>query len=108
LKDKDVAKAFFGLTFESLNKYIEDDLVRREISVQSAIQIDDFIRDAVIDQGTPVIDWQNKSNITGKLLIEIGDYLIDEIREKYQVNMTFNEIDEIALKCIDVAKVRYK
>ena len=61
-----------------------------------------------MDNGKPVIDWPHKTNITGKLQIEIGDYLIDEVRDKYTINLSFGEMDEIANKCIEVAKIRYK
>lgn len=108
LKERDVAKAFFGLTMESLSDRIQDKEVQRQISTEAAIHIDDMIKEAVLDNGKPVIDWQNKSNLTGKLLIDIGDYLIDEVRDKYNVDLSFGDLDAIAAKCIDVAKIRYK
>lgn len=108
LRSEDVAKAFFGLTVEALKEKLQDDIVKREISVQTALKMDELIKAAVLDQGKPIVDWQNKSSVTGKLLIDIGDYLIDEVRDKYGVNLTFGEMDEIAKACIDVAKLRYK
>ena len=108
LKDKDVAKAYYGLTVESLSDKIQDKIILRQISIQTALQINDYIEYAVLDNGISIIDWQYKTNITGKLQIEIGDYLIDEVRDKYHINLTFDEMDEIANKCIDVAKIRYK
>ncbi len=108
LKDKDVAKAFYGLCAESLNEKIQDEVIRKEISTQAALNIDEMIQRAVLDNGKSVIDWQYKSNITGKLQIEIGDYFIDEIRDKYNINLSFDEMDEIANQCIEVAKLRYK
>jgi type I restriction enzyme R subunit len=108
LRDTDVAKAYYGLTIESLSDKIQDNVVKTEIAIQTALQIDKLIKQAVFDSNTPIIDWQYKTNITGKLLIEIGDYLIDEVRDKYNIDLTFIEMDEIANKCIDVAKLRYK
>lgn len=108
LKERDVAKAFYGLTIESLNDKVQDSIVKKEIAVQTAIQIDDYIRAAVLENSKPVIDWKHKTNITGKLLIEIGDYLIDEVRDKYNIPLSFEEMDEIATNCIEVAKLRYK
>jgi type I restriction enzyme R subunit len=108
LKDRDVAKAFYGLTVEALTEKIQDNVVRKEIATQTALQIDDLIQDAVLDNGKPIIDWQYKTNITGKLLIEIGDYLIDEVRDKYNVDLAFKDMDKIAEDCIEVAKIRYK
>ncbi|MDQ3021026.1 MAG: HsdR family type I site-specific deoxyribonuclease [Bacteroidota bacterium] len=108
LKNKDVAKAFYGLTIESLSEKIQDNDLRKEISTQAALNIDELIQKAVLDNGKPIIDWQFKTNITGKLLINIGDYLIDEIRDKYKISLSFDEMDTIAEKCIEVAKIRYK
>jgi len=108
LRDKDIAKAFYGLTLESLNDKVQDDVVKTQISVQTALQIDELIKQAVLDRNTPIIDWQFKSNITGKLQIEIGDYLIDEVRDKYNISLSFGEMDEIANRCIEVAKLRFK
>ena len=108
LKDRDVAKAFYGLTVEALSEKIQDNVVRQEVATQTALQIDDLIQDAVLDNGKPIIDWQYKTNITGKLLIEIGDYLIDEVRDKYNVDLVFKDMDKIAEDCIEVAKIRYK
>jgi type I restriction enzyme R subunit len=108
LKDRDVAKAFYGITVEALSDKIEDNAIRKDISAQSALKIDLLIQKHVLDNGNPIIDWQYKSNITGKLLIEIGDYLIDEVRDKYGLSLSFTEMDKIAEHCIDIAKIRYK
>lgn len=108
LREKDIAKAFYGLTLESLKEKINDNVVKTEIAIQIALYIDEIIMLAVLDNGNPIIDWQYKTNITGKLVIEIGDYLIDEVRDKYNIDLSFNEMDEIANNCIEVAKLRYK
>ena len=108
LKDRDIAKAFYGLTVESLSEKFQDKQILIEVSTQTALQIDDLIQDSVLDNGIPIVDWQYKSNITGKLLIEIGDYLIDEVRDKYNLDLPFKDMDKIAEDCIEVAKIRYK
>jgi type I restriction enzyme R subunit len=108
LHQKDVAKAFYGLTLEELEKKVGDEIVSQQIALQVALKIDELILAAVLENDHPVVDWQHKSNIIGKLLIEIGDYLIDEVRDKYNIELTFQEMDELATKCIDVAKLRYK
>jgi type I restriction enzyme R subunit len=108
LSEKDVAKAFYGLCVESLKDNIQDPIVRKEIATHAALHIDMLIQSAVLDNNKPIIDWQFKTNITGKLQIEIGDYLIDEVRDKYHLNLSFGDMDEISNKCIDVAKIRYR
>ncbi|MFA5814451.1 MAG: HsdR family type I site-specific deoxyribonuclease [Bacteroidales bacterium] len=106
--EREIARAFYGLCLEALTAKVEDDLVRIALSTNAALNIDDLIQNAVLDFGKPIIDWQYKTNITGKLQIEIGDYLIDEVRDKYEIELSFGEMDEIANRCIEVAKIRYK
>ncbi|MFD3408818.1 HsdR family type I site-specific deoxyribonuclease [Aquirufa sp. HETE-83D] len=108
LKDRDVAKAFYGLTVEALSEKIQENIVRKEVATQTALQIDDLVQYSVLDNGKAIIDWQYKTNITGKLLIEIGDYLIDEVRDKYNLDLPFKDMDKIAEDFIEVAKIRYK
>ena len=108
LSDRDVAKAFYGLTLEAMSDKFQDYSIRKEIAIQTALHMDDLIKESVLDNGKPIIDWQYKTNITGKLLIEIGDYLIDEVRDQYLVDLSFKEMDKIADDCIEVAKIRYK
>jgi len=108
LKNRDIAKAFYGLTVEVLSEKIQDKLICRNISTQAAMHIDDFIQHSVLDNGKPIVDWQIKTNITGRLFIKIGDYLIDEVRDKYSIDLSFDEMDKIAEGCIEVAKLRYK
>jgi type I restriction enzyme R subunit len=108
LQARDAAKAFFGLSLELLNSKFQDTEVRKQFSVQLALAIDDVIQRSVLDDGKPIIDWQDKSNIIGKIQIEVGDYLIDNVRDKYHIELSFDEIDSLAEKCIDVAKLLYK
>ncbi len=108
LQARDAAKAFFGLSLELLNSKFQDTEVRKQVSVQLALAIDDVIQRSVLDDGKPIIDWQDKSNITGKIQIEAGDYLIDNVRDKYHIELSFDEIDSLTERCIDVAKLLYK
>jgi len=108
LQNKDVAQAYFRQLKDDLSVKIEDDVLKNDACLSTAISIDNIITKYILDGGEPIIDWQNKSNITGKLLIEIGDYLIDELRDKYNLVLTFQEMDVIAEKCLEIAKIRYK
>lgn len=108
LSDREVAKAFYGLSVGFLQSKLQDDAVRKSVAVQSALAIDDIVRKLVLDNGVPIVDWQDKANITGKMLIDIGDYFIDEIKDRYNLQLSFEEIDELADRCLEVAKVRYR
>ncbi|MCC5916510.1 MAG: type I restriction endonuclease subunit R [Cryomorphaceae bacterium] len=108
LRNKDVAKAFYGLTYASILEKTSDKDQSESLSISAALAIDDIIKNAVMDEGRTIIDWQHKTNITGKLLIEIGDYLIDEVRDAHGVSVSFGEMDELAGKCIEVATYKYR
>ena len=108
LRSHDVARAFYGLTVELLSNKLSDRGIAKTISTACSLKIDEIIRNLVLDGNKPIVDWNIKTSITGKILIEIGDYLIDEVRDKYNLELSFDEMDELAEKCIEVAKVRYK
>jgi type I restriction enzyme R subunit len=108
LEHRNIARAFFGLTMEALATKLTDGVVRKSIATETALSVDTIIQSLVLDNGTPIIDWQDKSNITSQMIIQIGDYIIDEVREKYKIELSYDEIDTIAEQYIDVAKRRYK
>ncbi|MCK9205025.1 MAG: HsdR family type I site-specific deoxyribonuclease [Bacteroidales bacterium] len=102
LADREVAKAFFGLAKEGLTSKIQDDEVLKSISAEIAIAADEIIKKHI------VVDWQIKIDVPKRMFHLIGDYIIDEVRDKYHLQMTFEEIDSIAERIIDVAKIRCK
>lgn len=108
LKDLEVAKAYYGLCYEKLTDKISDSVVAREISKNAALNIDRLIKNAIFENDKLIVDWMSKTNITGRLIIEVGDYFIDEVRDKYDIELSFAELDQIAGECIEVSKIRYK
>jgi type I restriction enzyme R subunit len=61
----------------------------------------------VFDNGKPVIDWQKNDDIKGKMRIEIDDLLF-EVKNKYDLEISFNQIDQLIAECIKVAETKYK
>lgn len=102
LSGMDVAKAFFGIAKESLTNKFTDETVLKSISADIAIAADEIIKQHII------VDWQAKIDVPKRMFHLIGDYLIDEVRDKYHLQMSFEEIDGISERIIDVAKIRYK
>lgn len=102
LQNADVAKAFYGITNEELQTKINDTETRKQISANTALAIDEIIQKLV------KVNWQNEVDVPKKMVHQIGDYLIDEVRDKYTLQITFEEIDKVAESCVNVAKIRYK
>lgn len=66
------------------------------VAIPFAIEVDKIIKEYVI------IDWSVKPDIIRKMTFYIGEYLIDE------VGIAIDVADDIAEKCIEVAKLIYK
>jgi type I restriction enzyme R subunit len=102
LNDKDIAKAYYGVTKEMLVEKILDESLLKTISSEIAIASDEIIQNLIR------VDWHSPSNIDvqRRMIHLIGDYLIDEVRDKYQIVISFEDIDKIAERIVDIAKVR--
>jgi type I restriction enzyme, R subunit len=102
LQNADVAKAFYGITNEELQAKFSDPETRKQISANTALMIDDIIQKLI------KVNWQNEVDIPKRMIHQIGDFLIDEVRDKYNLQLSFEEIDKVAERCVEVAKIRYK
>ena len=101
LQNADVAKAFYGITNEELQSKFSDAEIRKQISANTALAIDEIIQKLI------KVNWQNEVDVPKKMIHQIGDYLIDEVRDKYNIEISFEEIDKLAESCVNVAKIRY-
>lgn len=108
LQHREVAQAFYRIASDTLKEKVNQASDLSTIAIQAGLGVDDIIQQSVLDNGVPIIDWQGKPGLIGKLKIDLGDYLIDDIRDQYGLQLSFKELDDIADKCIEVAKVRYK
>jgi type I restriction enzyme R subunit len=102
LKDRDEARAFYGIALSDLKEKTKSQDELKLWSTEIALTSDHIISSMI------EVDWQNKIDITRKMTHFIGDYLIDDIRDKYSISLTFEEIDNIAEQIVEVAKIRYK
>ena len=102
LQNADVAKAFYGIANEELQSKFSDAETRKQISSNTALAIDEIIQKLI------KVNWQNEVDVPKKMIHQIGDYLIDEVRDKYNIEISFEEIDKLAESCVNVAKIRYK
>ncbi len=107
LMSREVAQAFYGLTLEQFEEKVDDKNRLNEISATVGLGVDDLIKSMILDNGKAKIDWHKKSDLIGQLEILIGDFLMDEIRDKYSINLSFGEINDLAEKYITIAKRRY-
>lgn len=104
LRDKEVAQAFFGLAKETLSSKFNDGEQAILVAEEVALAADAIIKPLL------KVDFQEPSNktIQNKMLQGIGDYLLDHVRDKYGIPLSFEEVDQLAEQILSVAKIRYR
>lgn len=104
LEHNNTAKAFYGIALENYKRLFPDHPVQ-EMALATAKSFDSIIRDNVIVDDVVLVDWQSKSDIIGKMKIELEDELIDNVKRKYGLVFSFDDMDVIIDGCVDVAKI---
>lgn len=107
IKDNPTAIAFFNLTTEELKDGLGTKANNMEIAAEIAADIDDIVKANVFDNGHPVIDWQKNEDIKGKMRIEMDDLLF-ETKKKFDLDISFDQIDQLIDGCINVAETRFR
>jgi type I restriction enzyme R subunit len=77
----------------------------KEMALATTKAFDEIIRKTVIVDNAVLVDWQSKNDIIGKMKIKLEDELIDNIKRKYGVDLSFDDMDIIIDGCVDVAKI---
>lgn len=107
LEHNNAAKAYYGITVENYKRLFPN-MPIKEMALATTKAFDAIIRKTVIVDGVVLVDWQQKSDIVGKIKIELEDELIDNIKRKYELDFSFDEMDVIIDGCVDVAKIWIK
>jgi type I restriction enzyme R subunit len=98
LRERDVAKAFYGCIKETREK-IGLDGDERDAWSEAAIGIEDIIRER------KKVDWETDIDKKNQMRNAIEDYLFD-LKDRCSFNLTFDDIDTIMEQCIEIAKLR--
>ncbi|MGB3452573.1 MAG: HsdR family type I site-specific deoxyribonuclease [Moheibacter sp.] len=100
IRNNGTASAYYGI-IQTFYKEKEVDTVPFEDLLSNAA----LTIQSIIDK-RKIVNWKNNTDIQKKMLLNIGDYIYDEIREKIGIKIDFSEIDKIAEQIISVAKTR--
>jgi type I restriction enzyme R subunit len=107
LEHNNAAKAYYGIALENYKRLFPEQPVK-EMALATTNAFDEIIRKAVIVDNAVLVDWQSKSDIIGRMKIDLEDELIDNIKRKYGVDFSFDDMDVIIDGCVDVAKIWIK
>ncbi len=95
-----VPAAFFGEISEPFGKYKLDEGRRQELEVRASTDIDRIVRELRI------VNWESNTDVQNRMRNAIEEKLF-ELKDEYGIDLSFEDIDEIMEKCLDIAKVRY-
>lgn len=98
-------RAYYGLMldyFRKLNHKFSDLLIT-ELSVKVAVAFDEIVKNHIYSKNHLIIEWSEKSSVTGPMEIEMEDFLIDQVKRKYDIALTFEDMDIIIAECKKVA-----
>ncbi len=95
------APAYHGVIREPLHQYTtnREDLGIEELTADVAIKLEEII------ERRKVRDWVNNLDVQNQMKMEIEDYLYS-IKGRYEVQLTYGDIDQILDSVIEVAKQR--
>lgn len=106
LQHNNAAKAYYGLALETYRRAFGDAPVDlKQLALDTARAFDDIMNRTLIVDGQVLVDWQQKSDIIGRMKIELEDYLIDKVKRKYELAFSFDDMDVIIDGCVEVAKL---
>jgi type I restriction enzyme R subunit len=99
IRQRDVAKAFYGVVREMLAPHqVDGDAF--DAMADTAAQIDDIVLKERI------VNWTTNTDVQNRMRNEIEDALFD-FKSRTGVDLTFDAIDSILEKCLDIARRRY-
>ena len=99
IQDSHALKAYFGLCMEIFREVMKDNTDIKKPAIETAKKFDEIICQNI------VVDWQNNETLIGKIKISMEDYLIDEIKRVYDIPLSFDHIDVLIERCVEVAKL---
>ena len=103
LNGNDTGIAIYNLVKEIFK---EELVFKTEIAIEIAVEIDAIIRSIVYEDEILIIDWQNKTDIEGKIKIAIDDYIFD-LKAKYDLDISFKQIDDLVEQGLNIAKIKF-
>lgn len=107
LTGNEVAVAFYNQAATLFEDEVQKEGQYKQFYTDIALGVESAVKSIIYENEIIIVDWQNNSDLEGKLRIVIDDFVF-EIKSKYDISLPFNKIDELIEECIKIAKVRYK
>lgn len=99
IRDRDVARAYYGVLLETLEPLCEGERDSSQLAADAAVAIEDIV------DGHRIVQWTTNTDVQNRMRQDIEDYLF-EAKGEWDIKLTWEEMDEITERCIDIAIVR--
>ncbi len=99
IRQREVARAFYGVVREGLAAHQTDGGFMEKIA-GAAVAIDD----AILRER--IVNWTTNADVQNRMRNDIEDALFD-LKSRTGLDLSFDEIDAILEKCLDIARRRY-
>lgn len=100
IRHNPAASAYYGI----VQSFYKDKGVStseyEDLLANASLQIEEII------EARKVVNWQSNQDVLKKMVLNIGDYIYDEIGEEIGMKINFSDIDEIAERIVATAKAR--
>lgn len=100
IRHNPTASAYYGI----VQSFYKDKGVNtseyEDLLANASLQIEEIIG------ARKVVNWQSNQDVLKKMVLNIGDYIYDEIGEEIGMKINFSDIDEIAENIVSTAKAR--
>ncbi len=106
IQDKPNAIAFYNLINAILENVFNNTPEPKEVQAITALEVENCIKNTVYENGTLIIDWQTNAEIEKELKNNLDD-LFFEKQQQYDIQFSFDKIDETIDGVIKISKLKY-
>lgn len=106
IQDKPNAIAFYNLINAVLENSFNNTPEPKEVQANTALEVEECIKNSVYENGTLIIDWQTNTEIEKELKNNLDDLLFEK-QQQYDTQFSFDKIDELIEEVIKIAKLKY-
>ncbi|MFA5298887.1 MAG: restriction endonuclease subunit R, partial [Lutibacter sp.] len=106
IQEKPNAIAFYNLINAVLENSFKNTSEPKEVQADTALEVEYCIKHIVYENDTLIIDWQTNTDIEKTIKNKLDDLLFEK-QQQYDIQFSFDKIDELIEEVIKIAKLKY-
>jgi type I restriction enzyme, R subunit len=106
IQEKPIAIAYYNLINTVLESGFKTLSEPKEVQALIASELENCIKEAVYENGTLIIDWQTNGEIEKELKNNLDDLLFEK-QQQFDIQFSFDKIDELIEEVLKIAKIKF-